>query len=96
MGDALSVPFIVSWCKQIVLDIHSKAGLLLPLKSGTQMWPHVKEIRTHRNPANNQSSESTFHRQIIRNPLPGVRSPQREIQNPGRSWILPLYGATDE
>ena len=80
-------------CKQIVLDIHSKAGLMLPLTSGTQMWPHVKEIRTHRNPANNQSSESKFHRQIIRNPLPGV---QREIQNPGRSWIPPLYGATDE
>ena len=59
-------------CKQIVLDFHSKAGLMLPLTSGTQMWPHVKEIRTHRNPANNQSSESKFHWQIIRNPLPGV------------------------
>ena len=32
--------------------------------------------------------ESKFYGQIIRNPIPGIWNPRREIQNPRLSWIL--------
>ena len=44
------------------------------------------------NPINDWNPESKFYRQRIRNPVPGVRNPRREIQNPRLSWI-PLLGA---
>ena len=40
-----------------------------------------------RNPTENWSSESKFHWQRIRNPVPGIRNPRRGIQNPTLSWI---------
>ena len=38
-----------------------------------------------RNPANDWNSESKFYRQGIRNPVPGIRNPQRAIYN--SKWI---------
>ena len=46
-----------------------------------------------RNPTTHWIPESTFHGPKIRNPVPGIRNPQRVIQDATLSWI-PLYGAT--
>ena len=45
-----------------------------------------------RNPTENWNSESKFHWQRIRNPVPGIRNPRRGIENPRLSSI-PLCGA---
>lgn len=38
-------------------------------------------------PDNNWNPESKFHLKLIRNPVFGVPSPERRIQNPRQSWI---------
>ena len=40
-----------------------------------------------RNPNNNPSSRDKDW-----NPVPGIRNPQRGIQNPRLCWIIPLHG----
>ena len=59
--------------------MHVESGLL---GFGIQNTAEVLRI-----PDNNWNPESKFHLKLIRNPVLGVPSPERRIQNPRQSWI---------
>ena len=48
------------------------------------------------NPNNDRNLEFYSFTEKYWNPVPGIRNPQRGIQNPRLCWIIPLQGVKDE
>ena len=48
------------------------------------------------NPNNDRSPEFYSFTEKYWNPVPGIRNPQRGIQNPRLCWIIPLHGVNNE
>ena len=48
------------------------------------------------NPNNDRNPEFYGFTEKYWNPVPGIRNPQRGIQNPRLCWIIPLHGVKDE
>ena len=48
------------------------------------------------NPNNDRNPEFYSFTEKYWNPVPGIRNPQRGIQNPRLCWIIPLHGVKDE
>ena len=48
------------------------------------------------NPNNDRNPEFYSFTEKYWNPVPGIRNPQRGIQNPRLCWIIPLHGVNNE
>ena len=64
---------------------------ILLMESEIQSFGIGNTAKGIRNPNNNPSSRDKDW-----NPVPGIRNPQRGIQNPTLCWIIPLHGVKDE